>query len=85
MTANTNKLYLIAREHLQELYDLSLSDTTMAALCQWQTADIAQWRQDNGYPANEDELPYNPRTGKPFTSGEMREAIIKVLKGELAA
>lgn len=84
MTASKSKLYLIAREHLQELYDLSLSDTTLAALCQWLAADIAQWRQDNGYPPNEDELPLNPKTGKPFTSQEMRDAIAGILKGAVA-
>lgn len=64
---------------LERLYELSLSDRMIAALCASTPARVAAWRREQGYPPNDHDLPYNPGTGRPFSPQEMRRAIERVL------
>ncbi len=66
--------------HLLELlYELSLSDRMIAALCAMTPTQVAAWRMDHDYPPNDHDLPYNPGTGRPFSPQEMRRAIERIL------
>ena len=64
---------------MEQLYQLSLSDRMIAALCVRSPEQVAAWRQERDYPPNDHDLPYNPRTGRPFSPQEMRRAIEKIL------
>lgn len=64
---------------LEQLYELSLSDRMIAALCAKTPGQVASWRQEKGYPPNDHDLPYNPSTGRPFSPQEMRRAIERAL------
>ena len=79
MQGKYTKETLNKEARLEALYQLSLSDRMIAALCGTEPEQVAAWRQAQGYPPNDAELPYNPRTRRPFSPTEMRRAIEHVL------
>lgn len=66
-------------ELLEALYQMSLSDRMIASLCHLTPMDVALWRRARDYPPNDNQLPYNPKTGRPFSPQQMRSAIEKIL------
>lgn len=69
----------VRSELLEALYQMSLSDRMIASLCRLTPMDIAKWRQIRDYPPNDSHLPYNPKTGQPFSPQQMRIAIEQIL------
>ena len=64
---------------MEDFYQLGLSDRMIASLCLESTAQVTCWRLSKGYPPNDFEVPYNPRTGAPFSAPDMRRAINNIL------